>query len=52
MHKELAYRQTVEREEPVHVVDGEVGCQWKKPIVFLHLMAKKKKERESEKNSI
>jgi hypothetical protein len=38
-----AYRQTVEGEEPVHVVDGEVGCQWNKSIVLLHLMAMKKK---------
>jgi len=36
-----SYRQTVEGEEPVHVVDGEVGCQWKKSIVLLHLMAMK-----------
>ena len=38
-----AYRQTVEGEEPVHVVDGEVGCQWNKSIVLLHLMAMKKR---------
>ena len=38
-----AYWQTVEGEEPVHVVDGEVGCQWNKSIVLLHLMAMKEK---------
>jgi hypothetical protein len=30
----------MEGEEPVHVVHGEVGCQGKEAIVFLHLKKK------------
>lgn len=38
-----AYRQTVEGEEPVHVVDGKVGCQGKESVVSLHLMMRRAK---------